>query len=230
MNVRRFSFLVFTTLLSLSGASPAAEGKPLKMLFVGNSITRHGPAAKIGWTGNWGMAASTEDKDYVHLVVDAVAKKRGAKPEYLVANVADFERNFETFDFATKLKTQTDFAPDIVVLAIGENAPALQTEESKTKFKDSVTKLLTLLKTGPDTKLYVRSCFWANTAKDTVLKEACAAAGGVFIDISALARDEGNYARSERKFDHEGVARHPGDKGMRAIADAISAPVLENLE
>ncbi|GEP43615.1 SGNH/GDSL hydrolase family protein [Brevifollis gellanilyticus] len=230
MNLRRFSLVVFTTLLSLSGASPAAEGKPLKMLFVGNSITRHGPAAKIGWTGNWGMAATSEDKDYVHLVVDAVTKKQGAKPEFLVANVADFERNFETFDFTTKLKTQTDFAPDIVVLAIGENVPALQTEESKTKFKDSVTKLMTLLKASPTTKIYVRGCFWANPAKDTSLKEACATVGGTFIDISSLAKDEANYARSERKIEHEGVARHPGDKGMQAIADAISASIVATLK
>ena len=56
-----------------------------------------------------------------------------------------------------------------------------------------------------------------------MLKEACAAVGGVFVDISTLGKDEANYARSERKFEHEGVARHPGDRGMQAIATAIVA-------
>lgn len=229
MNMRLF-FFIAVALLSLIYPGHAEEGKVLKMLFVGNSITKHGPAAKIGWAGNWGMAASAEEKDYVHLVVEAVTRKRGTKPDFLVSNVADYERNYETFDAVTKLKPQADFAADIVVLAIGENVPALKTEDSKTKFKESVTRLMKLLKASPNTKLYVRSCFWADQAKDTALKEACAAAGGVFIDISTLAKNEANYARSERKIEHEGVARHPGDKGMKAIAEAISASIAKTLK
>jgi hypothetical protein len=45
--------------------------------------------------------------------------------------------------------------------------------------------------------------------------------GGTFVDISRLGSDTKNYARSERKFSHDGVAGHPGDAGMAAIAEAI---------
>ena len=45
---------------------PAKKGP--RVLFVGNSITLHGPSPKIGWTNNWGMAATARDKDYVHLL------------------------------------------------------------------------------------------------------------------------------------------------------------------
>jgi hypothetical protein len=69
--------------------------------------------------------------------------------------------------------------------------------------------------------LIVRSCFWPDKTKDEILQQACAAAGGTFVDIRALGRDESNDARSERKIEHAGVAAHPGDKGMKAIADAI---------
>ena len=34
-----------------------------KVLFLGNSITKHGPKADIDWSGNWGMAATAEAND-----------------------------------------------------------------------------------------------------------------------------------------------------------------------
>jgi len=220
MNFRLFSLLL-TILLASTSLLQAQAGKGERLLFIGNSITRHGPSAKVAWTGNWGMAASAEAKDYVHLVVEAIAKQRLVKPGFLVANVADLERNYATFDAATKLTNEAAFKADTVIVAIGENVPALKTPEAKTQFKEAMVKLLTLLKRDGQAILYVRSCFFADATKDTILKEACEAAGGVFVDISTLGKDEANYARSERKFEHEGVARHPGDKGMRAIAGAI---------
>lgn len=51
-----------------------------KILFLGNSITLHGPAPKIGWTGNWGMAASSADKDYVHVLLNRITQATGGKP------------------------------------------------------------------------------------------------------------------------------------------------------
>lgn len=226
MTTRHFSALLAFGLI-LPGISFGQETKAERVLFVGNSITLHGPAPKIGWTGNWGMAASAVEKDYVHLVVESLTKLRGHKPEFLVTNVADFERKYDGFDLATKLKDQVAFKADTVVVAIGENVPALKSDEAKAKFKESVVKLLALLKGEGKTALYVRSCFWADAAKDVVLKEACTTAGGVFVDISTLAKDEANYARSERKIEHEGVARHPGDRGMKAIADAILAAITK---
>lgn len=216
--------------LLLSGLVTAQDTKPEKVLFVGNSITRHGPSAKVGWAGNWGMAASAEAKDYVHLVVDAVTKLRGQKPDFLVENVADFERNYATFDLAPKLAEEVAFQADTLVLAIGENVPVLKTDADKAKFKDAVVKLLRLLKGDRKCAVYVRSCFWTDATKDALLKDACAAVGGVFVDISTLGKEEANYARSERKFENDGVARHPGDRGMQAIADAISGAMAKGGE
>ena len=52
--------LLLTTLLTLSAlAQPwdttlSEKQRPVgKVLFLGNSITRHGPLAKIGWMSDW---------------------------------------------------------------------------------------------------------------------------------------------------------------------------------
>ena len=213
----RLFFLLLACFITQATAQTAFR----KVLFLGNSITKHGPKADIDWSGNWGMAASAESKDYVHLVTKALTEKSGATPEVLMKNIADFERSYAGYDIATKLKEAVDFQADLIILAIGENVPGLKTPEDKAKLQESVTKLLTTLKGDRKPTILVRSCFWANAAKDEALRGACAAVSGIHVDISALGKDEKNYARSERPFKHAGVANHPGDQGMAAIAEAL---------
>ena len=208
------------------GQEPGATAaNPKKILFLGNSITLHGPKKDIGWAGHWGMAASAEDKDFVHLVAKALTGKDGRSPEILVKNIASFEREFAKYDPAVELKDATTFNADLIVVAIGENVPALGTEEAKAGFSDRLVRLLKSVTADRKPRIIVRSCFWANAAKDESLKRACREIGGRFLDISALGKEEANYARSERKIEHKGVANHPGDRGMRAIADAIVGAV-----
>lgn len=192
-----------------------------KVLILGNSITLHGPAENIGWSGNWGMAASAAEKDFVHLLLGRIRQAAGGQPQSIVRNIADFERQYGTYDIAGGLKPAMEMQAELIVLAIGENVPALKSAAEQAAFQTSVTRLLgELTKHGKPTVI-VRSCFWPDAAKDAALKAACDRAGGVFVDIGALGRDEANYARSERKIEHAGVAAHPGDRGMQAIADAI---------
>ena len=200
---------------------PTSYAQPQKILFVGNSITKHGPKADIDWHGNWGMAATSEDKDYVHLVTKSLAAKHGAQPEILVKNVADFERAHVGYDIAGKFADAAAFKADLIILCIGENVAALKTPEAQADYQAQVTALLKALKTNPKAAIIVRSSFWANPAKDSAMRQACEAVGGTFVDIGALSKDEQNYARSERPYKHAGVANHPGDRGMAAIAEAI---------
>ena len=99
-----------------------------KVLFLGNSITKHGPKADIDWSGNWGMAASAESKDYVHLVTQGILRRQSSVPEVLVKNIADFERAYDGYDIAGKLKEAIEFEADLIILAIGENVPGLKTD------------------------------------------------------------------------------------------------------
>lgn len=192
-----------------------------KVLFLGNSITKHSPKADIDWSGNWGIAASAEAKDYAHVFTASLAQKQGSTPKTLVKSIADFERAHQGYDVSAKLKEAIDFQADLIVLAIGENVPALKMPEDKARFQDAVTNLLTTLKADRKPVILVRSCFLANEAKDEALKGACATVSDISVDISALGKIEKNFARSERPFKHAGVANHPGDAGMAAIAETL---------
>ena len=216
--------------ISMFPVTAEPEVKPSairRILFLGNSITLHGPNAEIGWTGNWGMAASSEDKDYVHLVASALAQHTGSTPQIMVRNIAEFERNYSTYDVDLQMKDLFAFDPDLVVLAIGENVPALGSEDAKAQFKAGVMNILRCALAKRHPRVVVRSCFWADATKDQVLSQACQEAGGTFINAGPLGRDATNAARSERSFTHDGVAGHPGDKGMKALADAIVQAVLK---
>jgi lysophospholipase L1-like esterase len=210
-------------------AMPAEKHRPAtlgnirasRILFLGNSITLHGPSAAVGWSGNWGMAASAPEKDYVHVLVSAIARITGRQPEVMIENIADFERHYDAYDARSKLEKHLAFKPDLVIVAIGENVPALASEPSRSAFRDRLANLLKMWKAQGNPTIVVRSCFWPDQTKDGILKQACAEVGGIFVDIGELSKDESHYARSERSYAHAGVAAHPGDKGMKAIAEAI---------
>ena len=59
------------------------------------------------------------------------------------------------------------------------------------------------------------------------LRKASQEADAIFVNAGSIGRDAANIARSERSFTHDGVAGHPGDKGMKALADAIVQAVLK---
>lgn len=200
--------------------------KANRILFLGNSITRHVPSSAIGWSGEWGMAASSEDKDFVHVLVNRIAAMAGNEPVVMIKTIAAYEWNYDTYDVDSQLKEQIAFKADLLVLAIGENMKTPSTEDAKKLLKTSVVRLLTAFKSSNPMVVVVRSCFWSSPEKDEVLAQASKETGCIFVDISDLGKNELNFARSERKYAHDGVANHPGDKGMQSIADAIVNALL----
>ncbi len=209
-------------------AQPEVKSSAVRrILFLGNSITLHGPKPDIGWTNNWGMAASAEDKDYVHLVAQAFARHTSTTPEIRVRNIADFERQYATYPVEEQLKELFAFDPDLVVLAIGENVPALASDAAKAQFQQGVVRILNSALAKRRPMIVVRSCFWPDAAKDQALRAAAAATEARFVDVGDLGRDPTHAARAERTFAHDGVAGHPGDKGMKALSDAIVQAALK---
>ena len=119
-----------------------------------------------------------------------------------------------------KLRDELQFQPDIVIVAIGENAARPETAEAKKEFSTAFSRLIETLEKSGKSTIFVRSQFWPDEVKDGLMKEVTLARKHHWVDLSKLI-DESCYARSERKIEHAGVAGHPGDKGMSVISNAL---------
>lgn len=199
----------------------AKSPTPERVLFLGNSITLHAPAPNIGWEGNWGMAASAIDKDFVHVLLQKWKESCGQTPKAMVKNIAEFERKLGDYAIEEQLKEELAFNADVIILAIGENAAAPKNDQEKIAFSEAMDRLLEALKRNEEAAIYVRSQFWPDAVKDALMKSATEKAGCVWVDLERIGTDPKNAASAERHFEHAGVAGHPGDKGMQAIADKI---------
>ena len=199
----------------------SSSGK-FKVLIYGNSIALHRPAENIGWKGNWGMAASSREKDFAHLVIEGLEKKRGARADFRIRNLALLERNYridiKEFD---EILSDIKYAPDYVVIAIGENVPHLNAGdvEDYTKMLTSLANAFTNSPKRP--RVVMRSPFWRNAVKNACTEKAAKASGAEYVDAGDLGEKDENKAIG--LFSHEGVAAHPGDIGMRRLADLILA-------
>lgn len=201
----------------------AGTGK--RILFVGNSITLHGVRPEIGWHGCWGMAASAEEKDYVHLTM---GKVRSIIPDaaFCICQVADWERNFFRGDEVLEQYAYARaFEADIILLRMVENCPKKEYEYNI--FMEQLDKLVRYLNKTGTAKVIVTTGFWKHPA-DEALRAWAATNSAPLCELGHLG--EQDEMKAIGLFDHSGVANHPGDAGMQAIADAIwneLQPMLE---
>ena len=195
-----------------------AENAVKNVLFVGNSITLHGANPSIGWTGNWGMAASAPERDYVHLTAAALTERYGAI-NWCIAQGATWERAFNDDSILpTHYAAAREFAADIVFIRIGENTSRelLKTEDYQAAF----TRMVQFFTPGAE-RIVVTDLFWASPAIDDPIRAAGAANGWTMVSLGDLGAQD--KMKAIGLFEHAGVAGHPGDEGMRAIADRILA-------
>ena len=129
-----------------AGGAPRRHATNWQGLVLGEQHHASRPTPKIGWTGNWGMAASAKDKDYVHLLLDRIAKAAGGKPQVKIKNVADFERRLNDYNLRDELKEELAFEADVVIVVLGENAGAGKTPEAKAQFRKAFANLFAELK------------------------------------------------------------------------------------
>ncbi|MBQ9098262.1 MAG: SGNH/GDSL hydrolase family protein [Clostridia bacterium] len=195
-----------------------------KVLFVGNSITRHGPKPAIGWEGDWGMAASAPEKDYVHQTVTLLEQSMGLV-DYAFVNFSKWEVNFWDDSVLTECDRFLQFEPDIVVMRLGENIWSRAVRDKLQEYDLYVhfDRMIKAFAKGGATIL-LTDLFWPHPPIDSVIHRVAANSGYPLVHLGDLGELDENKAIG--LFEHTGVAAHPGDLGMHRIAQRIASAIL----
>lgn len=185
-------------------------GKGLRILFAGNSLTRHGLRPEIGWNRICGMAASCLEKDYVHQTMDRI---RAIDPDacFGIAQVAEFERHFSEETIYREYQEAADFGADVILMFFGANVnPAYDADESRRgEFGAAYERLRALLDSTGRARIFHGAGFYIRPVLDAEKKQVAEKYGEPFILLDdIIARD-----------DVRGEFNHPNDTGMQALAE-----------
>lgn len=232
--------------ITISNQPDRLAANEFKLMTFGNSITFHWPAESLGWKGKWGMAASSQDKDYVHRLQYYLTQKYGqgtvdqvygcgpdSNPTQLGLGEGDI--GFDSIDqkFIDNLPVLVQRAKDesanIITIQMGENVKTNPTEEN---YKNALELMVNEFKKEiPDAVIILCTSFWGNPESGLV-KGTAAAAEELGITYAPLHTLNTKANKAYDQFTNEGVARHPGDAGMDNIAklmfDAINTQLSAN--
>ncbi len=196
-------------------------GNGVRILFVGNSITLHAYKAEIGWYGeNYGMAASSKDKDYVHLVKKYVLEN-DAQASFCICQASEWEVNWKNGEEQIQeFLPAREFNADIIIMRIVENCP--KQEMQIDNFAKQYKKLIDYFNPNKKAKIILTTGFWKHPADEAIIKVG-KDNGYVTVYLGKLEEDSTMMALGE--YEHKGVSLHPGDRGMAEIARRINAEI-----
>lgn len=162
------------------------------------------------------MAASAEENDYVHLLIDKF-KKYNDSVEVRYASVPNFEREFWNYNYS-QLDGFRAFAPDLIIIRLGDNVDDM--EATNRKFDNYLFEFISYLKNGERTAICITSTFWPSKIVNEQIEKLAELENYIYVSIEDLAKDSSNKAIG--LFTNPEVAEHPSDKGMALIAQRIA--------
>ena len=204
--------LLAIILINFSCSTEKGESKKdLKVLVIGNSILRHSPAPNLGWYGDWGMAASSPEKDFLHvyeslLQTSDMYKSVEVSSKNLAVWENDFNYNLNNFQ---DLNTQNY---DILIVRLGENVANIP------NYYAALNAMINFFKTEK-TKVIITGIVWDNDQVENVQKQVALENDYEYIPFDVFKTDPLNY--SWGLFESGPVAAHPSDLGMKNIAELL---------
>ena len=209
----------------------------VKILFVGNSITLHPPSEALGWYGNWGMAATSAENDYVHKLMTYLDGKY-QNVEYKIVNGWDFEKNFYDLSRVSKekYKEYIDYDADIIICSLGANINNASNEDDSgfiTNYEfngENYKNIVNYFSTYNDAKIIACITTLTRTNTKAEIRKCAENECWEIVDWSDLtdkkytaASDKSSPVFSENV--NSGVLAHPGNLGMAVMAQRLCEPV-----
>ena len=213
--------------IEVSSQSEKTVGSKIKLMTYGNSIHYHQPNESLGWAGNWGMAASSQEKDYVHRLISYLEQKYGEGSVEWVMGTGQGSFESDTTDY-TETQDLTEFLkgietcarneqPDIITVQFGENSHC----ENAVAYENAMTQFVKMLKKGaPDAVVLITTPFWGGDAKINGANAAAEKLNIPIADLAVLTTAENEALDGPDEWT-SGVKIHPGDLGMDRIAQAM---------
>ncbi len=206
-----------------------ASEKTFDYVALGNSVTCN-DVEEGHWWGSWGMASSSEDKDYIHLVSRWLG---GQTPKSVTTTVLDLKKWEVAQDRNAILKDYEGYFnehTDLVTIQTGENI---------TSFKETLggdyASLVKLIKEkAPNAQiLMLGEVLWPSEDIEAAKRGACNAYGVPFVEMTDFLNGYDAFYRSaigavvsgadggSHTITDEVVAAHPNDEGMACIAQLV---------
>lgn len=197
---------------------------PDKTLFIGNSLL-------IGW-GTFGMCAKDSRHDYYHYIKEYILSKKEESTFNKISGTT-FEGATSIMDadnwMTNTLHSKLSNDLDLVIIQLSDN---VNTDDKIKTFHSTCIKLIQYIRSiCKKARIVWVSAWYATPEKQAVIREACKNSGSIHINISDLTADDTNKGKigdtihkddgSTSVVDSSGIASHPGNKGMRLIANRI---------
>jgi len=197
---------------------------PKKVLILGNSITWHPPGPEIQWFGNWGMAATAAEKDFLSLLTKKI-KENNEQHEVLGRNVYPFERAYEMINL-TEFEDLKTFKADIIIIRFGENITEKERAENP-QLQVAVKAFVDYLADGRPVKVILTTPFWTNAGVNQNFLALSVKNKWPLVQLHDLSLANENMALE--RFENISVGSHPGDLGMERIATRIWTVLVNEL-
>ncbi len=204
-SVPRFNSVDSIPAIDFINSRPVPSGA-YRVLFIGDSLTVHAAEPEL-WDRYSGMAATSPQKDFVHLYAASLQGRLADRPiEIFYDNGGDGKVG----GMLNYLHSHPALKPDLVVLQGGEN------DSFDNQFRTTYARLLSFY---PRTRVIILGDWWS-PEKESFEKGLAHFRHMSFVSLYSIFEDPSAWGDGG-PYNNSGVAHHPNDHGMQLIANEL---------